>query len=123
MTDSPMIGRVVIVAGSGGVFAAVAAALVADDALVAVLSTDSEGPEVAAHFRGDPADPGVWGRMVPHVEQRLGPIDAVVTDASGRALADELVAPDLIRRGHGAIVTVEETTQAADVLTTLVDTL
>ena len=118
-----MAGRVVIVAGHGSVFLAVAAALVADEALVAVLSTDSGVPEVAAHFRGDPADPGVWGRMVPHVEQRLGPIDAVVTDSQARALADQLVAPDFARRGHGAILTVNDDADASDAVRMLVGRL
>jgi len=116
-------GRVVIVAGNGAVFAAVAASLVAGEALVAVLSADSVAAEVGAHFRGDPADPDVWGRMVPHVEQRLGPIDAVVTEAPGRANAEQCVAPDLARRGHGGILTVDADDNADAVLRTLVGTL
>ena len=118
-----MAGRVVIVAGNGSVFRTVAAALVADDALVAVLSTDPGVPDVTARFRGDPADSGIWGRMVPHVEQRLGPIDAVVTDVRGRTWADQLVAPDLARRGHGAILTVGDDADAADAIRMLVGTL
>jgi len=97
-------GRVFIVAGRGETFTDVARLLVADDAHVAIVTTDAAVPEVAAHFRADPADPDVWSRMVPHVEQRLGPIDAVVTDESGGPIAERLVGPDLQRRGHGAVL-------------------
>lgn len=122
MSGVPVLAdRVVIVAGSGSLFAAVAAGLVAEGAIVALVTTDTSAPEVAAHFRAEPADPDVWGRMVPHVEQRLGPIDAVVTDKSGRALAESLVGPDLQRRGHGSVVVVEPGTDPEAVLKTLAD--
>jgi siroheme synthase (precorrin-2 oxidase/ferrochelatase) len=113
-------GRVVIVAGRGDVFSAVARLLAADNALVAMVTTDAAVPEVAAHFRADPADPDVWERMVPHVEQRLGPIDAVVTDNTGQAVADRLVGPDLHRRGHGAVVVVQPETDPDEVVGMLV---
>ena len=116
-------GRVVVVAGHGGVFTAVARLLVAEDALVAMVTTEADGPEVAARFRADPADRQVWDRVIPHVEQRLGPIDAAITDASVRAIADQLIAPDLARRGHGAILTVDDSSSADDVLRKLADTL
>lgn len=112
-------GRVFIVAGRGAVFEAVAQALVAGDAAVALVTTDAPVARVAAHFRADHADPGVWERVVPHVEQRLGPIDAVVTDESGRASAERLVGPDLLRRGHGAVVVVEDGSDAETVVRTL----
>jgi hypothetical protein len=111
---------VFIVAGGGETFTEVARLLVADDALVAIVTTDAV-PEVAAHFRADPADPDAWGRMVPHVEQRLGPIDAVVTDESSRALAESLVGPDLLRRGHGAVIVVDPGEDAETVVRTLAD--
>lgn len=116
-------GRVVVVAGYGGVLNAVAGLLVAEDALVAMVTTDAGGPEVAARFRADPTDPQVWDRVIPHVEQRLGPIDAAIIDASVRAIADQLLAPDLVRRGHGAIVTVEGDSSPEDLLRKLADTL
>ncbi len=112
-------GRVFIVAGRGVTFTAVVRQLVAADALVALVSTDTAVPEVAAHFRADHADPDVWARVVPHVEQRLGPIDAVVTDDSGGPIAERLVGPDLHRRGHGAVVVVEPTADADSVVMTL----
>ena len=117
-----LVGRVFIVAGRGKTFAGVARLLVAEGALVAVLTTDAEVPEVAAHFRADHADPDVWGRVVPHVEQRLGPIDAVVTDEVGRPIAEQLVGPDLQRRGHGAVVAVEDGSELGDVLRMLAGT-
>ena len=117
-----LVGRVFIVAGCGGTFTSVARLLAADGALVALVTTDEPVPEVGAHFRADPADPDVWSRMVPHVEQRLGPIDAVVTDESAAALAEERVGPDLRRRGHGSVVVVPPGTDADSVLRTLAGT-
>lgn len=115
-------GRVFIVAGSGETFTDLARLLIADHALVAVITTDAEVPEVAARFRADHADPGVWERVVPHVEQRLGPIDAVVTDELGHPTAERLVGPDLLRRGHGAVVVVGPGTDPDSVLRTLAGT-
>jgi hypothetical protein len=116
-------GRVFIVAGRGETIAAVVRLLVSRDALVALVTTDADVPEVAAHFRADAADPDVWARVVPHVEQRLGPIDAVVTDESGAPIAERLVGPDLRRRGHGAVVAVTQASDADGVVRTLTDTL
>lgn len=116
-------GRVVIVAGNGGVFAAVAQALTAAGALVAIVTTtDAEGPEPAARFRADPADADVWDRVVPHVEQRLGPIDAVVTSEAAQAVAERRVGPDLARRGRGAVIVAEPDATVADIVRTLTGT-
>ena len=115
-------GRVLIVAGRGETFAGVARLLVAEGALVAIVTTDTAVPEVAAHFRADHADSDVWERVVPHVEQRLGPIDAVVTDNAGRPIAERLVGPDLRRRGHGAVVAVDAGSDVDDVLRMLTGT-
>jgi hypothetical protein len=114
-----LVGRVFIVAGRSDTFAEVARLLAAEDALVAVVSTDAIGPEVAAHFRADHADAAVWERVVPHVEQRLGPIDAVVTDAAGRSSAERLVGPDLQRRGHGSVLVLDGDADADAVVRTL----
>jgi NAD(P)-dependent dehydrogenase (short-subunit alcohol dehydrogenase family) len=115
-------GRVFIVAGRGETFTGVARRLVADGALVAVITTDEEVPDVAARFRADHTDPDVWDRVVPHVEQRLGPIDAVLTDQLGYPTAERLVGPDLLRRGHGAVVVVPPEADADSVLRTLIGT-
>ena len=114
-------GRVFVVAGRGETFTAVARRLTAGDALVGLVSTDAAVPEVAAHFRADHADRDVWERVVPHVEQRLGPIDAVVTDEVGGPIAEQLVGPDLRRRGHGAVVVVPHEADADSVLRMLSD--
>lgn len=56
---------------------------------------------------GDPTDSALWQRVLPHVEQRLGPIDGVVVE--GEAVAGPLVglvSPDMRRRGRGVIVMV-----------------
>jgi NAD(P)-dependent dehydrogenase (short-subunit alcohol dehydrogenase family) len=123
VTASRFVGRVFLVAGDSPVLAEVAGALSDSHGLVAMVSKQPGADDVAARFRADPTDPDVWQRVVPHVEQRLGPIDSVITDSAIRAIADRFVAADLTRRGHGAIVTVDNTTNAADVLRTLVDML
>ena len=123
MTTGPFAGRVFIVAGDAAVLGALAEALVGDSALVAVVSQIHLMPAAAASFRADHRDPDVWDRMVPHVEQRLGPIDAVITDEGGLEVAERLLGPDLRRRGHGAVVVVDADSDVADVLRTLADTL
>lgn len=123
MALSPFTGRVFVVAGQASALLEVATALTRQGALVALISMHTDADEVAAHFRADPTDPGVWDRAVPHVEQRLGPIDAVITDEKARPVADRLVAADLARRGHGAVVTIGKDTTAEEVLRTLAGTL
>jgi hypothetical protein len=123
VTTGAFAGRVFIVAGTAEVFVALAEALVGDSALVAVVSTGDSIPAAAASFRADHEDADVWQRMVPHVEQRLGPIDAVITDDAGREVADRLLGPDFRRRGHGDVVVVGTDSEVANVLRTLADTL
>ena len=123
MTSSPFAGHVFVVAGSAPLFGAVADALTSAGAAVALVGRTVTMGEPAAHFRADPDDAKVWARVIPHVEQRLGPIDAVVTDERGRLIAEELVVPDLVRRGHGAVVTIDSTADIDAVLSKLADTL
>lgn len=116
-------GRVFIVAGSGSRLGEVADALVAAHALVAVVGSIPVSSEVAAHFHADPADEAVWERVVPHVEQRLGPVDGVITDQASRVIGERMVGPDFGRRGHGAVIAIEDTSDVEEILRSLVDTL
>jgi hypothetical protein len=115
-------GRVFIVAGSGSKLGNVADALVTAQALVAVIGPIPVTTEVAAHFHADPANEDVWERVVPHVEQRLGPIDGVVTDEAAHAIGERMVGADFDRRGHGAVIAVDESGDVERVLRLLVDT-
>jgi len=123
VTTSPFAGRVFVVAGSAPVFGAIADALVAADAAVALVGRVTTANDPAAHFRADPGDAAVWERVVPHVEQRLGPIDGVLTGAECHDIAESLVAPDLARRGHGAVISVADNDEANGVLRSLAGTL
>jgi hypothetical protein len=61
-------------------------------------------PAAQASVRADPADPTVWERIAMHVEQHLGPVDGVVSDARTEAVVRAVFEPDLVRRGHGRVV-------------------
>lgn len=111
-----MAGRVFIVAGAGARLGDVADALVNAQALVAVVGSIPVAAAVAAHFHADPADETVWDRVVPHVEQRLGPIDGVITDGAVHAIGERVVGPDLSRRGHGAVVAIDNSSDVESIL-------
>jgi hypothetical protein len=122
VTPSPFAGRVLVVAGDAAVLDGVTQALLVAGALVAVVGTAGrEGAHV--DFRVDPADADVWSRVVPHVEQRLGPVDGVVAWVTIHHLVSDVFEPDLRRRGHGAVVAVGADDDPADVLRQLADTL
>jgi NAD(P)-dependent dehydrogenase (short-subunit alcohol dehydrogenase family) len=122
VSDGHWLGRVLLVAGSGPVLDAVAAAGLAAGAYVAVVSTAFAVPDAHAQVRADPTDPAVWDRVLPHVEQRLGPIDAVVCDAAAARVLAPLVEPDLRRRGHGSVLVPGPADSAAEVLSRLAST-
>jgi hypothetical protein len=104
VTSQPLLGRVVVIAGRDPQLGPVAEAAARDGALVAVVgSTLPADPSVAVRFATDPADPAVWERVAMHVEQHLGPVDDVVTDAAAAAVVRAVFEPDLRRRGHGAV--------------------
>lgn len=109
-------GRVVIVAGEGERIDQIAPLLLASDALVAVVANRSATADAHAWFRVDPADPTVWSRVVPHVEQRLGPIDAAVTTGDLHAPLRQLLEPDMLRRGHGGVLDVDAAADVDDAL-------
>ena len=105
-------GRVVIVAGEGERIERIVTSLLAAGATVALVAARSVVTEAQAWFQVDPGDPDVWTRVIPHVEQRLGPIDAAVTTTDVHTRVRELLEPDMARRGHGAVLDVDA---AADV--------
>ena len=84
--------------------------------LVAVVTTDASvitdlernaeqyGVEPPTSWRTDPADPATWERVCQHIEQRVGPVDAVVADPLVLDLVEDVFRADMRRRGHGAIV-------------------
>jgi len=112
-----VLGRVIVVAGEDPALEGVAAAAVAAGASVAVVSRTLPGDVPATvRFRADPADRGVWDRVAMHVEQHLGPVDGVATDAGHRSVIDAVFGADLARRGHGTIVTADG--EPADALLT-----
>jgi hypothetical protein len=112
VTLDPLTGLVVVVAGE---VASGAIALLTRGALLAVVTTDGavvDGLERAAvdlptgrvlAYRADPAATTTWERVAPHIEQRVGPVDAVVCDPSLLAVVTATFASDLRRRGHGAV--------------------
>jgi NAD(P)-dependent dehydrogenase (short-subunit alcohol dehydrogenase family) len=108
LPHSRMQGRVVVVAGHATGLAGLATSLVEAGALVAYVAPTDALPVAQASVRADPADPSVWERIAPHVEQRLGPVDGVVTDAASAATVQAVFGPDLVRRGHGAVLVVDD---------------
>lgn len=113
----------VVVAGDEATVGPIAAALHATGALVALVArAPAARDDVTVHLRADPYDDGVWDRVAMHVEQHLGPVDAVVADASAVEPVRRAFAADLRRRGHGGVVVVEAGDEASDVVRKVLDT-
>lgn len=114
---SGLSGRTAVVAAADPFFATVIATLLsAAGCLAAIVCPDpatvrrlNEQASGAVGFAADPTDRSAWERILPHVEQRLGPIDAVIAAAGDNAesLLVELVGSDLAAR-RGVLVTVGE---------------
>jgi hypothetical protein len=120
--NAAVLGRVVVVAGEHPAFPDLVNALTDAGAFVAFVSATRTVPSAGASFRADPADPSVWGRVAPHVEQRLGPVDVVVAEAACLTVVEPVFLPDLRRRGHGAVLTAAPGATADDLLTQVADT-
>jgi NAD(P)-dependent dehydrogenase (short-subunit alcohol dehydrogenase family) len=111
-------GKAIIVAGDeAGAVIEVARALAANGALIAVVAADRDVVDAAVAgldaqafaMAADPTSEAVWARIVPHVEQRLGPIDAVVTigaTAGDRAVVAAAVVGDMAARRRGVVIEV-----------------
>jgi hypothetical protein len=123
VSGSLLAGRVVVVAGDAPLLLPVCTAAANDGALIAFVSTSLARPNQSAmFFRAEPSDAEVWGRTAMHIEQQIGPVDAVVVDADAASVVTEVFQPDLSRRGHGGIVTVSVDDSVAGVLSRLADT-
>jgi len=101
----PLDGHVVVLATESDA-ANRASRLLRHGVLLAVVTTDGTGLDAveALVFRADPADPATWDRVAPHIEQRVGPIDAALADPGALDAVRDAFEPDMLRRGHGAIV-------------------
>jgi NADP-dependent 3-hydroxy acid dehydrogenase YdfG len=109
-------GKVAVVTGDSGTLHEIVRCLCANRVKVAVVSADrvvvdalTSAADPDALSLGGVADPArreTWERLVPHVEQRLGPIDiAVVTGAEpARALVTAMLVPDMAARRRGVII-------------------
>jgi NAD(P)-dependent dehydrogenase (short-subunit alcohol dehydrogenase family) len=118
VTASLLTGRVVVVAGADDLLPALVSRLAAEGAFVAFVAA-TRTDDAHAAFRADPADPVTWERVAPHVEQRLGPVDAVVADAACRDVVAAVFLPDMRRRGHGGIHVIAPGEDVEDVLRSL----
>jgi NAD(P)-dependent dehydrogenase (short-subunit alcohol dehydrogenase family) len=118
VTTDRLDGVVVVVGGCDRRVATVGRALLGSGALLGVVSTDAAAiadleaaADTAAQpllaFRAGPTDAATWERISAHLEQRLGPIDAVVADAASVVAARETFLTDLHRRGHGDVIAME----------------
>jgi NAD(P)-dependent dehydrogenase (short-subunit alcohol dehydrogenase family) len=110
-------GKTMIVAGESSYILAVTRALAANGALLAIVAPDRgvvEQSLAIAELAGgavfgmtaDPSSAVVWKRIASHIEQRLGPIDVVVSIATAptrRVIASALL-PDMAARQRGVLI-------------------
>ncbi len=118
-------GRVAVIAGDGAEIVPLCQLLLARGVSLAVVAPDREDVQRSVADVADPsltvvpitADPGsaeVWDRLVPHAEQRLGPIDLAIAVGAQtlRDLAHDRLVGDMVRRGHGAFIECDADVQA-----------
>lgn len=119
IAGSGLRGRVAVIAGDGSEIVAICRELLDAGVILLVVAPERQWVNDAVADVSDPAltvvpitaDPSsteVWDRLVPHAEQRLGPIDIAVAVGSVvlRDLAHERLAADMVRRGHGIFIEV-----------------
>jgi hypothetical protein len=124
VTLDPLAGMVVVLAAPAGgdettsdyLAVPAGATLLASGARLAAVTTHTRviddlgrnaelhGADPPVSWRADPLDPATWDRLYPHIEQRLGPVDAVLADPAALDVVETVFRPDMQRRGHGAIV-------------------
>jgi hypothetical protein len=110
-------GKTMIVAGESSYLLEVTQALAGNGVLLAIVAPDRELVEAAVALAeaesgvvfGITADPSaavIWQRIASHIEQRLGPIDVVVSIATAptrRVIANALL-PDMTARRRGVLI-------------------
>ncbi|HVV76189.1 MAG TPA: hypothetical protein VHC43_09150 [Mycobacteriales bacterium] len=112
-------GKVALVAGDHEALVAVVAAFAANGSPVCVVASDRGEVDASIAAAGHsgvmgvvsaPEDPATWARVLPHAEQRLGPIDIVVVlgDAPGRDAVRSAALPDMKARRRGVLVEVAD---------------
>ena len=113
MTLDPLTGFVVVLAGTD---AATGSALLRCGTLLATVSDDkaviaeleqvaaAEPTNVLLAFRADPRELSTWQRVSAHIEQRVGPVDAVVCTPETAEPVHATFDADMQRRGHGAVL-------------------
>jgi hypothetical protein len=113
VTLDPLTGHVVVLAGAA---ALAGASLMERGVLLAVVTDDRDLVDAleraaALHptsmllsYCTDPTDAAVWARVAAHIEQRVGPIDAVLCAPDTFEVVEATFAADMRRRGHGAVV-------------------
>lgn len=120
MTSAPgdqLRGRVAVIAGDGGEVVPVCHRLLSYGVSLLVVAPDRDAVQrsvaefsdpslTVVPITADPASPEVWDRLVPHAEQRLGPVDIAIAigPAAVRDLAYDRLIADMVRRGHGVFV-------------------
>jgi hypothetical protein len=123
VSDADLHGRVVVVAGNDPVLGDVSRAAMAAGAAVGLVSSALDDSVAATvRFRVDPREPDPWWRIAMHIEQHLGPIDGVVTDASAHGTVFDVFEPDLRRRGRAPVIIAGPNDNPDVVLTALTGT-
>jgi hypothetical protein len=117
-------GKVALVAGDGPALVAIVTTLAANGTPICVVANDRsvvDAAVAAAEANGamgvtsGPDDVATWTRVLPHAEQRLGPLDIVVAAgaAAGRESVISAVLPDMGARRRGVVVEVGDDAEAA----------
>lgn len=113
-------GIVVVVAADDARLVQAATALLHSGALVGIVTANDAAVTALADlpgggnvgvpmaFHAEPSEDASLGRIAPHLEQRLGPVDVVVADPASLASASRVFGPDLARRGHGDVVLLDD---------------
>jgi hypothetical protein len=92
------------------------AVVCADRAAVDAATSLADASAIAGYgITGDPDDPALWERVIPHVEQRLGPIDIVVCAATRTDALPGVVAADMLARRRGVLCATDGSTVHATV--------
>ncbi len=111
----PQLARSLAMAGREA--AALVAIVCADGGLARDINEIGD-EHLVAFAPAEPESAETWQRIVAQVEQRLGPIDAAVLGlpAEQARLVRDTVTPDMSARHLGAVLDVEDSTDAGEIL-------